>query len=104
MGVACEISGLGEWDKHNLYLDEGMVLPTPVLYWLGLKSNEGAFAAPEDKYGYRTLTGYNDEGKTFEVIAAIIEAEPNELLHKENDNGVHHRRDEIKSEEVGRST
>lgn len=51
LGVACDISGLGRWEKisddmpKRVYViegwgDEGDILPEPVLEWLGIKPSD----------------------------------------------------------------
>ena len=88
LGVACEISGLGEWieesplaPKASSYNIEGenpvnSVLPETVRGWLGLESVEGAILNGE---GF-SLTYRNDNGYSFEKIADIIESTPTGLF------------------------
>jgi len=73
LGVACEISKLGEWTNNNVYRvgDESndVWLVSAVQNWLGLVSDTGE---PSD-YGYDgaadSLIQLNDSGWTFEQIA-----------------------------------
>ena len=72
LGVACDLSGLGEWvmtpaDPRYIYVaaEDGrasfnFLLP-PVRVWLSLTQDEGD-----------TLAYMNDNGKTFKEIAAYV--------------------------------
>jgi len=51
-----------------------LFLPTIVQTWLELRDEGGSYAGTE------SLTRDNDNGRTFEEIAAIIEAEPKGLF------------------------
>ena len=75
LGVACDISGLGEWTLHNYYLGQSMALPFEVFTWLGLRTSEG------DRERGNSLAGMNDQdGKSFNDIADVIESEPEGLV------------------------
>ena len=58
------------------FLGELEVLPHQVQAWLGLRTSTGDYGS--DYVG--ALTEDNDEGKTFEEIATIIESEPARLF------------------------
>ena len=102
LGVACEIfnreTGSGAWEKmvvpaerladlvepgnpanpanpaFGAHDDFSRIrLPFPVKEWLGLKSVSGWFIGGE-------LSAMNDEGKTFDEIAKMIESEPAKLF------------------------
>lgn len=94
LGVACDISGLGKWDrqtengrKDQYVIGNGrgrrrtwaaMTLPEQVRDWLGLSDACGNFY---DTAGGTDLTVQNDRySKTFAEIANIIEREPNGLI------------------------
>ena len=79
LGVACDISGIGEWettpdDERVAYLVspdarlERGYLPQPVVDWLGV---EGRCPAVDGA----ALTTLNDNETPFAVIANLIEAE-----------------------------
>ena len=76
LGVACDISGLGEWDDGG-YLGERGSLPDQVMDWLGLEDAAGGYIAS-------SLSNLNDVGVTFEAIADMIEMEPDGLLKEDN--------------------
>ncbi len=76
LGVLCDLhakEGLGEWNRGGYkgidlrYEDEVCYLPISVLKWSGLEER-----AP--RIGEVTLSGLNDEGKSFPEIANLIEA------------------------------
>ena len=84
LGVACDISGLGEWinlstSKSYIYSIEsesyGHIgeLPTEVQEWLGLSTPTGDSCS-------MNLATLNDIGATFGIIADVIESEPKGLL------------------------
>ena len=73
LGVACEISGLAEWNGHY-YLGQDCALPDEVMDWLGLRDYMGEWMNGD------TLAARNDTGKTFREIADLIESEPQGLL------------------------
>jgi len=81
LGVACDISGLGEWKLLNAYdvstkaqayhidgIYNGVGLPAPVIDWLGVTHYKVRYAGKE-----LTLTMANDVGFSFNEIADIIE-------------------------------
>lgn len=83
LGVACEISNLGEWDGDGGYCTpadhyDRMILPAEVRDWLGLRSADGKFGQGHE----RRLTVMNDGGASFDKIADKIDAEPEGLLTK----------------------
>ena len=88
LGVACEISGLGEWERDAIfgnqtdyrYMGKTGSLPAPVAAWLGLTSKSPTW--DEGKWSESgnitddmddNLAVRNDEGVTFAEIADIIE-------------------------------
>lgn len=68
LGVACDISKLDKWNKKWFYSEEHLALPHSVRDWLGLRSKDPTV-------GSKCLSAYNDDGKTFQEIADIIERE-----------------------------
>lgn len=57
---------------------EYLNLPQLVMSWLGVRTPDGEFV---DVYGYnRTLAHLNDNGRSFEEIAQIIESGPEKLF------------------------
>ena len=92
-GVACEISGLGDFTlMPNLtsgYLDfvvdeqpqDATVLPDAVRDWLGLSDRYGSYQGSNHGDNDPCLMASNDEGVPFATIADIIESEPNELVN-----------------------
>lgn len=95
LGVACDVSGLGEWstemDHDGEYLSNGGFLPSLVVNHFGLDEIDGwdppvplevarRFApeatkrATESWCGVISLSTLNDNGATFLQIADIIEA------------------------------
>lgn len=86
LGVACDISGLGEWSDTDV---DGKViyrvgeepapnyLPKAVVSWLGVAGYN-----PRVKVdgGTEVLAMMNDNGSSFTEIADIIESEPEGLL------------------------
>ena len=76
LGVACDISGLGNWNANlseRRYIIEAVqwstfTLPPLVQDWLGFDSALG------DMNENDTLSAMNDAGSTFNEIADIIEA------------------------------
>lgn len=84
LGVACDISGLGEWEHdydHRIYRvgeheAQDSLLPETVRRWLGLRTASGRFS-PVDALYVR-----NDKGHSFAEIADLIEAEPPGLFEE----------------------
>lgn len=75
LGVACEISGLGEFGPQPgtsalAYFGEDRVLPNSVMDFYGFKSKNGG----GDAYG--SPTALNDAGRTFIEIAEEFERNP----------------------------
>ena len=94
LGVGCDvyhkITGLGHWEiedpKSTFVLWMGakvtssVALPDAVMDFFGLATNEGIYVE-EEPYKYSELTRLNDDlGKSFSEIAAVIRAEPPELI------------------------
>jgi hypothetical protein len=81
LGVACQISGLGGWDKLHYFIPGGerqqYFLPDEVVEWLGFDKyhNDPDFSYGDDPDDYKSLSGRNDDGDSFEVIADALEAE-----------------------------
>ena len=78
LGVACDISGLGEWYKFT-YLEEKYSLPDEVIDYYGFNSTGGYFNIFSENYIEDediSLIRKNDSGSSFEEIADIIEKEP----------------------------
>lgn len=86
LGIACEVSGLGEWELKNEdwyyvipdgkggYYADDQSLPVPVMDWLGFTDQNGG-------YGYAALTTDNDTKKhSFKRIAQTIRSNPEGLL------------------------
>jgi len=89
LGVACEISGLGEWEEEvaeegtnrYLYLNSHSSLPDQVKEHFGFKDNFGAIYDPTVRIRipraysrrYAALASANDDGVTFAEIADFIE-------------------------------
>ena len=96
LGVLCDISGLGTWvprtlddqstepDEYGYQMqrDQGRraettVLPTEVRDWAGMDSEQGSlvYTAPRiNGAPPPSLASQNDDGATFEELAAFIEA------------------------------
>lgn len=88
MGVACDISGLGQWEegsvvhKYRVYDEEVTVgLPEAVQQWLGLRSRDGTYAWPPGTSGTTNLIMGNDfMHRQFSELANLIEAKPEGLF------------------------
>jgi hypothetical protein len=76
LGVACDISGLGKWDKDK-YLGKEAFLPIQVMNWLGLSTMQGVY------YDELSLSQLNDIGHSFRFIANFIESDPKGLFKGE---------------------
>lgn len=74
LGVLCQLSGLGKWDRYTEYRcavghDENY-LPDDVQEWAGLGKNPQVYR----EHGIIiNLGNMNDTGSTFEEIADLIE-------------------------------
>ncbi len=82
LGVLCEISGVSDFKYESefdivTYLGEGETLPKKVMEFAGLRTCDGQTkntVHPEDgKSTSIYLTELNDNGKTFDEIADIID-------------------------------
>lgn len=77
LGVACDISGVGEWDVSDHYVTESArgyaLLPSEVIDWLGWNSDSGLYRGS-------SLSRDNDMGATFNQIADNIEHHYPELV------------------------
>ena len=83
LGVACDISGLGEWETNSApnedgnsfvyytYLGENDILPNELVEWLGLTHNMGTLNQNKNS----DLTHANDRSMSFEEIAILIESD-----------------------------
>lgn len=84
LGVACDLYAKEHpeavWkDGHGglTFLGRSSVLPQPVASWIGLKELNGSAAM------LFSLASLNDDGKSFEAIANIIDSEPPGLFAEE---------------------
>ena len=86
LGVACELAvkagvipqGKPGDDGYLIYDGEHFRLPHSVRSWLGLAGMEGELAhQPGDP---TCLSSMNDKGDTFDMIAEVIESEPEGLF------------------------
>jgi hypothetical protein len=73
LGVACDISGIGEWD-NQLYLDRFSFLPLKVRDAYGWLFNDGLLMFTDRDDESIALSTLNDLGFTFNQIADIIQA------------------------------
>ena len=89
LGVACEISEVGEWgielnttsDHDEAHYDgKFRLLPLSVAEWLGIATDHGYY---RDGLDPKSLTEINDRGFSFQKIADIIESAPPGLFQKE---------------------
>lgn len=77
LGVACELSGLDEWDLNRYesiyyYGKKFGELPINVMEYYGFKSSDGSRGK-----GNAYLSQLNDEGVDFSEISDIIESDNN---------------------------
>lgn len=88
LGVACDVSGLGEWNK-NVYevLDSSTILayrefglPSPVQDWLGANGSNWVLPIPIVE-GITSLAAANDYGTPFSQIADAIEMQCGTDVH-----------------------
>lgn len=82
LGVLCELAadagvipkGLRKEDEPNnrvyYFVGEDEFLPSEVMQWANLDSNNGSF---NDGFGDTCLTDLNDNGKSFSALAEIID-------------------------------
>ena len=82
LGVACDISGLSTWEstKVNGRVYDGNygVLPDSVQQWLGMDTSKGSY---RNQFGdMYSLTQMNDDCLDFDMIADMIEQEPEGLF------------------------
>jgi hypothetical protein len=77
LGVLCDISAQGKWmstanNEFEFQTPAGDrkpgSLPDAVMLWSGVRSETGTLSQS------RSLASYNDQGKSFEEIATVIEA------------------------------
>ena len=80
LGVACDISGLDEWEEYDgyLYLNSKEVMPREVMDYYGFfeKNGKHKVSYTYRKIGSDSLSFLNDRWTSFEEIANIIEREP----------------------------
>lgn len=92
MGVSCALymkEKGGKWKKDKAgdyrFLNEPAYLPEKVKKWLGLNDDTGVYRDMDNGYEFGTsLTDKNDNGKTFDEIASIIESQPKGLFKEDN--------------------
>jgi len=90
LGVACDISGLGQWksngdgamifvvEEEDVWIEvEQIRLPASVMKWLGV--SEAVVNLSKDSLTLSTLAILNDNGVSFTEIADIIERDDIEL-------------------------
>ena len=73
LGVACDVSRLGKW-KVNNYLNKRDYLPNEVMDYYGFKSVDGSYLSSTE-FSVLSLINLNDNGISFEEIAAVIKKE-----------------------------
>jgi hypothetical protein len=84
LGLACLISGLGRYLRHEdsfgFFIDKGLAgvtyLPEEVSDYFGFSNHCGTFKRNGE---LTNLASLNDDGFTFEQLADIIESEPEGL-------------------------
>lgn len=85
LGVACQISGLGEWWNNSEGCGEyykvqtqmeRTVLPAAVLNYYSFRDNSGLAAKEE----FGMLTQKNDNGWSFQAIAKLLEDHPEQFF------------------------
>jgi hypothetical protein len=82
LGVACEVFNRatkhGEWSPHRTgtyrFLGEAEILPIEVAEWFGMEEHGNLRAPYMDNNNGTCLTSLNDNGETFQQIAARIRA------------------------------
>ena len=83
LGVACEISGLGKWEKENLFCESGGdstddFLSRNVAKRLGMRTSDGKITLDGAE---TSLAFLNDKHwKSFPEIADVIEANADQLF------------------------
>ena len=87
LGVACEISDLGEWEPYPdspdaafAFMGMGSHLPLAVCDWLGLLNEFGSFENSDEPDTADGLMAMNDTGTSFAEIADLIESAAEGLL------------------------
>lgn len=82
LGVACDISGVGEWEKldnrqltNYFYQTVDSYLPNDVRLYFGFISASG-------RYVDGALVELNDSGKSFSFIADVIESSPEGMFEE----------------------
>ena len=85
LGVACDLSGLGEWAGNDYVVTALMRswcnLPAEVADYYGFVTRDGDFEMERERemereMEYPSLVTLNDAGENFESIAQLIEEEP----------------------------
>ena len=86
LGLACEISGISEWESQDsrdtpyLYLGNDQVLPPEVQTYYGFNDPKGTYLV-RGTLSERSLMNFNDNGVSFKEIANVIEQNQSELFH-----------------------
>jgi hypothetical protein len=77
--IAEDVPDNGSYTPRRTYDDQSGLPPRRVMNWLGLKDRNGTFGPN----GEKSLTGENDAGGSFELIADLIEQHEEELFFNE---------------------
>lgn len=87
LGVACKLYQAEHGDLqivkyHGMksYDSKYAGVPEKVQKWLGMTSSAGKFGTPDKNFVYKSLAQENDNGKTFNEMATLIESEPEGLF------------------------
>jgi len=79
LGVACKIYNK-ENNKRIKYRQEAGLSKLPIIHgWLGLRTTNGFFGNIDGVHN-KSLTGLNDDGKSFAEIAEIVRANPDKVF------------------------
>src|SRR6266404_6801465 len=85
LGVLCEISEQGKWVPEGYREGKGYgatrkeaahcegQLPSTVVKWAGLKTDDGFFGTNRKTDANKELATLNDEGRSFKQLANLIE-------------------------------
>lgn len=91
LGVACDVYGKqtssSEWDGPRFYPERGnqliysgFALPDAVREWLGLATHDGRYGTGSDADYWCLIDDNDNDKKSFNEIADIIESEPEGLI------------------------
>jgi hypothetical protein len=87
LGVACDVMDKNGWDGNPFrYRNRNMNLPKEVMNYFGFYSESGLIKEETAGGDEKTLSGMNDNGKTFKEIAAFVREFPEMVfraVHKE---------------------